>query len=250
MRRLFFGSVALIALGLGTPAAFAAEKALPAYTPPPPPVPVYTWSGCYVGANAGYSWGTSNRTAVFNTVVPNAAGLPITGDFGLNGFIGGFQGGCNWQVGSWVIGFEGDGMATNKSGQAFGQFPFNQSRIHETQERWLATARGRLGWTWWDKTLVYVTGGGAWAKVDGSNWVTGNPIATADFSTHQLSGWTVGVGAEYALGYGWSVKGEYLYVDFGSNNTTVGTRDGTAGDVSTFKLVDHVVRVGMNYKFW
>jgi outer membrane immunogenic protein len=153
-------------------------------------------------------------------------------------------------VGSWVIGFEGDGSATNKSGQAFGQFPFNGQRIHETQERWLATARGRLGWTVWDKTMVYVTGGGAWAKVDGSNWITGNPIATADFSTHQLSGWTVGVGAEYALGYGWSVKGEYLYVDFGSNNTTVGTRDGTAGDVSTFKLVDHVVRAGMNYKFW
>ena len=89
MKKLFLGSVALLALGLGMPAAFAAEKALPAYTPPPPPVPVYTWSGCYVGANAGYSWGTSNRTAVFNTAVPNAAGLPITGDFGLVGFIGG-----------------------------------------------------------------------------------------------------------------------------------------------------------------
>ena len=83
MKKLFLGSVALLALGLGMPAAFAAEKALPAYTPPPPPVPVYTWSGCYVGASAGYSWGTSNRTAVVTTV-PGGAGLPITGDFGLN----------------------------------------------------------------------------------------------------------------------------------------------------------------------
>jgi GTPase len=147
MKKLFLGSVALVALGLGTPTAFAAERAVPApaYTPPPPPVPVYTWSGCYVGASAGYSWGTSNRTAVFNTAVPNAAGLPITGDFGLNGFIGGFQGGCNWQVGSWVIGFEGDGSATNKSGQAFGQFPFNGQRIHEispSQARNLERATG------------------------------------------------------------------------------------------------------------
>jgi hypothetical protein len=29
-------------LSLGTPAAFAADKRVPAYTPPPPPAPVYT----------------------------------------------------------------------------------------------------------------------------------------------------------------------------------------------------------------
>jgi len=78
MKKLFLGSVALVALGLGAPAALAAERPVP-YTPPPPPAPVYTWSGCHVGGTAGGSWGTSNRTAVFNTAVPNAAGLPITG---------------------------------------------------------------------------------------------------------------------------------------------------------------------------
>ena len=227
---------------------------MPVPPPPPPPAPVYTWSGCYVGASAGWTSGTSNRTAVFNTAVPNAAGLPITNDFNLTGFIGGFDVGCNWQVGAWVWGVEGDWSAENKSGQAFGLAPFNTLRIHETQERWLATARGRLGLTnfWWfgPNSLVYVTGGGAWAKVDNSNSLIGNQIATADFGTHQLSGWTVGVGWEYALGYGWSARSEYLYVDFGSNNSAFGTRDGVAGDVSTFKLVDHVFRAGLNYKFW
>src|SRR6516165_7837686 len=56
MKKLSLGSVALVALGLAAPAAFAAERPVP-YTPPPPPVPVYTWTGCYVGANAGNSWG-------------------------------------------------------------------------------------------------------------------------------------------------------------------------------------------------
>jgi opacity protein-like surface antigen len=70
MKRLFFGSVALVALSLGTSAAFAAEKRVPAYTPPPPPpAPVYTWSGCYVGASAGSSTGSSQHFATAGTTV-------------------------------------------------------------------------------------------------------------------------------------------------------------------------------------
>jgi outer membrane immunogenic protein len=193
-------------------------------------------------------WGTSNRTAVFNTAVPNAAGLPITNDFGLSGFIGGFDVGCNWQVGGWVFGVEGDWSATNNSGQAFGIAPFNTLHIHETQERWVATARGRIGWTWWDKTLVYVTGGGAWTKVDNSAWLTTNPIGANVDHTFRLSGWVVGAGLEYALGYGWSARSEYLYEDFG-RNLSVGCINAPQ-DVSTFRLYNHVVRAGLNYKFW
>ena len=126
MKRLFLGSVALVALSLGTSAAFAADRRVPAYTPPPPPVPVYTWSGCYVGASAGSSNGTSQHIAVAGSTFNNPAlgvnnlipaGTNITDRFDLSGFIGGFQGGCNWQAGAWVFGIEGDGSATNKSGQ-------------------------------------------------------------------------------------------------------------------------------------
>jgi outer membrane immunogenic protein len=60
MKKLLLGSVALVALSLGTPAAFAADKRVPAYTPPPPPAPVYTWSGCYVGGSAGTNSGRSD----------------------------------------------------------------------------------------------------------------------------------------------------------------------------------------------
>src|SRR5262249_17562147 len=166
MKTLFLGSVALIALGLGAPAAFAAERALPAYTPPPPPVPVYTWSGCYVGASAGVSTGRTdgtNTTAATQVLAPpgftNLAALaaqPLRGPFDMSGFIGGFQGGCNYQVGQWVFGFEGDGSATNKEGQVFpatpflltttGIIPVSPNSVFQLQERWLATARARLGW--------------------------------------------------------------------------------------------------------
>src|SRR5215813_12594319 len=160
MKKLFLGSVALVALSLGTLAAFAADRAVPAYAPPPPPVPAYTWTGCYIGANAGNSNGRSTHTTTGNslfttqpggvpTLAPFPAGSSIAGDLNLSGFIGGFEGGCNYQVGAWVLGVEVDGQATNKEGQNFetGLVPFDVRRanwISQTQERWLVTARGRL----------------------------------------------------------------------------------------------------------
>jgi outer membrane immunogenic protein len=268
MKKLLLGSVALVALSLGTPAAFAADKRVPAYTPPPPPAPVYTWSGCYVGGSAGTSTGKSQHFATAGSTFSNPAfannqipaGTPITEEFNVSGFIGGFQGGCNWQWGAWVFGIEGDGSATNKSGQGpelplVPLFAGSANWVSETQERWLVTARARLGWTIWDRTMVYVTGGGAWAKIDASEWVfatngTG-PIRTGHQESNTRSGWTVGAGTEYAVGYGWSVKGEFLYVKF-DDYTTFTTGPFAAMSVSPreVKLEDYIWRAGMNYRFW
>jgi outer membrane immunogenic protein len=250
MKQLFLGSVALVALGLGTSAAFAADRGVPAYAPPPPPAPVYTWNGCYVGASAGTSSGNSQHF--------DAAGVPITNGFDLSGFIGGGQLGCNWQWGAWVFGIEGDGSAVNKSGQGFELTPprpANTLWISETQERWFVTARGRLGLTnfWWfgDKTLLYVTGGGAWAKIDASEWLATNTIPTAHQESNTRSGYTVGGGIEYALGYGWSVKSEFLYADFGTFRTFTSPPFGVAGiQPRDVKVQDYIWRAGMNYKFW
>jgi outer membrane immunogenic protein len=169
-----------------------------------------------------------------------------------------------------VLGIEGDGSATNKSGQAgnaitsistsAGVLGFGASNV-ELQERWLVTARGRLGLAgWWgDRTMIYVTGGAAWAKIDSSAWAltsaTG-PISIGYQQSDWRSGWTVGGGLEYAVGYGWSVKGEYLYVDFGDWNTftncpNIGPGCPGAGVYNlNVNLKDHIWRAGMNYKFW
>jgi outer membrane immunogenic protein len=270
MKKLFLGSVALVALGLGTSAAFAAERPVPAYAPPPPPVPVYTWTGCYAGANAGTSTGRSTQTTTAGTIltggglgVPAPAlttvpvGSSIAGDLNLSGFIGGFQGGCNYQFGAWVVGFEGDGMATNKEGQNFevGLVPFlgngRANWVSQTQERWLVTARGKLGMTWWDKSLVYITGGAAWAKIDTSEFLIGNQTGTGHQESNTRTGWTVGAGYEYALGYGWSIKGEYLYVKFDDYTTFTQPPFGGFGlnlAPRTNKLNDNIFRAGMNYK--
>ena len=272
MKKLLLGSVALVALGLGAPGALAADRAVPAYAPPPPPVPVYTWTGCYAGANAGFSTGRSQQTTLGNTLLtggglgvpapalaPVPAGSSIAGDLNLSGFIGGFQGGCNYQFGQWVVGAEVDGMATNKEGQNFetGLVPFavagRANWISQTQERWLVTARGKLGWAVWDKSMVYVTGGGAWAKIDTSEFLIGAQTGTGHQESNTRSGWTVGGGWEYALGYGWSIKGEYLYVKFDDYQTFTSPPFGGQGlniAPRNNKLNDNIFRAGMNYKFW
>ena len=102
MRKALLASVSAIALGC--------SATTPVQAAPPPPT-LMTWTGFYVGANAGYAWGHSD-TSLLHT----AAGPPINliGTFadppGLNsrGFIGGGQAGYNWQAGQWVFGGEVD----------------------------------------------------------------------------------------------------------------------------------------------
>src|SRR5690348_16421350 len=132
MKKLLLGSVALVALGLGTPTAFAADMRV---APAPVAPPAYTWSGCYIGGGGGYSSGRATQytapgtvisgpfgTAAAVGVVPPPAGVNITDQFNLSGFVGTAQLGCNVQWGAWVVGVEGDGSTTNKEGQAFETF--------------------------------------------------------------------------------------------------------------------------------
>ena len=68
------------------------------------------WTGFYLGANLGYSWGpwnTSSSQIIFDT-------LSQTADPKVNGWLGGLQGGYNVQSGTWVYGLEGDIQITGE----------------------------------------------------------------------------------------------------------------------------------------
>jgi outer membrane immunogenic protein len=139
---------------------------------------------------------------------------------------------------------------TNKDGQGFDS-PLNLGFIDQTHERWIATARGRLGYAVTDKWLWYVTGGGAWISAQQSTWLVGVPTTRA-IATQTLGGWTAGLGTEYMLGYGWSIKSEFLYVDVGSKRFFGPGANGTLNPAfvgEDVKIRDYVFKVGMNYKF-
>ena len=104
----------------------------------------------------------------------HSVGTDLTDNYDVDGPVGGAQGGCNYQTGAWVWGVEVDGGWSSASGQAkLGRKrhrAWHQSglAVFTTNERWLATARGRLGWAA-DRWMWYVTGGAAWSGFDVNN---------------------------------------------------------------------------------
>jgi outer membrane immunogenic protein len=282
MKKFLLGTVALAALGMGAPA-IAADMAV---RPAARPVAVTTWSGCYVGGAVGNSWGHSSGYSASATTfgtpgIPVAAGTALSNDFYMSGFTGGFYGGCQVQLGVWVIGAEGDWSLNNKEGQSFavggpsvvtlGGALVPANSIWSAKERWYATARGRLGYAV-DKWLFFVTGGAAWMKIDSAEFclngpttvATGanlapagscaGPLATAVLQTDRRTGWTIGGGVEYALRYNWSIRSEYLYIKIPSYTTfTPGVGNGLlltgAPTNLNTDLNNHILRAGLTYKF-
>jgi outer membrane immunogenic protein len=212
---------------------FAAD--LPAPVPPDGYAPIqnYDWSGFYVGINGGYGSGTSNW-------INNA--LPFeTGSFGVNGGLAGATLGINYQAGQFVFGFEADAdwtMLKGTSGVAYCGV-VTAGALCQTEERWLATFRGRVGYAF-NRFLIFATAGGA----TGSVWTGLVPPSTFDMTNN--FGWTVGGGLEGSITQNWTAKIEYLYVNLGNGFCPVNC--GPAVPI-TVPFSENMVRAGINYKF-
>jgi outer membrane immunogenic protein len=266
---------ALAASGLiGIGAATAAD--LPVKAPPLAPAPAFSWSGCYIGANAGYGWQRNRADLVvpgdpgsqaFYVPTITAGALPTSISFDRSGFIGGGQIGCNYQVQRFVYGIEADFDGAHISGStttttnvppAFLPGVFTAG----STLNWLGTVRGRVGFTPSDRSLVYATGGLAYGATNHTySLAFANPPfndAASSNVTDTKAGYVVGAGIEWAFYQNWSVKAEYLYYNLGrSTDVTVpGGRTLTlvnAGTVrslsNTFSDSGNLVRVGVNYRF-
>src|ERR1700730_10173499 len=139
--------------------ATAAFYGAPALAAPPSP-PMYSWTGCYIGASAGGTWG---NTAIDNNF---AAGFPanhIRTD--PSGFVGGGQIGCDYQNPSnWLIGLQSEFNWTSAHGRhtIFPPFPYVSETL-DVNVNWYASATARLGYVsgpW----LLYGKGGAAWVR--------------------------------------------------------------------------------------
>jgi outer membrane immunogenic protein len=245
------------------------EAPAPVFVPPP-----FTWTGFYIGVNAGGIWPSGSRNAsIFD---PNAgidgafinAGFP--GGLGSQsaGFIGGGQAGYNWQTGAFVLGVETDfdGSTLSKSFNNVGS-PFAATTglggdfitvNGKNSLTWLGTTRGRVGFvaTPDNRLMIYGTGGVAYG---GGN----SQFSAFDNTTHTFwngnpsssrVGWVIGGGVEYAVTNNITVKGEYLYADLGSskfNNIANTTSPIFAGTTVSGKIGWNasIFRAGVNYKF-
>jgi outer membrane immunogenic protein len=223
MKRFLLASTAMLALSGLIGSAHAADLPRQMVTKAPTYVaPYYNWTGFYIGVNGGGGWGTS--------------AWDTTGSFDVSGAMAGGTVGYNWQFGTWVVGLEGDIDWTNIKGStaSAGCFSGNCS----SENTWLGTARGRLGYAF-DRVMPYVTGGAAFGDVQA------NQPGFTGMTNTQL-GWTVGAGVEFAIANNWTAKVEYLHYDLGSFNCGVAC-NGFASDNVSFNA--NVVRGGVNFRF-
>jgi len=275
MKKFLLGTIALSALALGN-SAFAADMAPRMYTKAAPVVaPIYNWSGVYAGIHAGYTFGEGNNIDTSGQIIPgalvqpnvlNVAGGARPGSVGMDrdGFIGGGQIGYNWQSNSpWVWGLEADISYTDiKSNRSVITAPLapgvgTLTNNFSSRMEYFGTVRGRVGYAW-DRTLVYATGGLAYAEVENNAAFFGpspaNPVLQfAGGNRDTKTGYTVGGGIEHAWMGNWTVKAEYLYYDLGATTVAVNviplSGGGGIGYNSRFENDGHIVRAGLNYKF-
>jgi outer membrane immunogenic protein len=202
-----------------------------------------TWSGFYIGANAGYGWGgADNNLAITDGPAPAAChfcSVPIGvggvggNDLGLaqaagsstfnpKGFVGGAQLGYNWQQGSWVYGLEADfqsfdqqetvnstvSLAANSASPAFsGCTACVGYFTNSVKADWLVTIRPRFGYVW-NSALVYGTAGLAisrfsYAQTYSDNIFQSFPLGPGNGGQESASGSTTRVG--------WTVGGGIEY---------------------------------------
>jgi outer membrane immunogenic protein len=264
-----------------TGSAMAADMSPPPAPAPvvkaPPPVYVFSWTGFYVGANAGWARGNFDETTTPNAAILDPAQIPVTASFIASqlsltlhpsGFTGGIQAGFNYQAGAFVAGWEADVEYLGlRSSTAYGPVvpPGAGVLVNGTMNvktDFLATLRGRLGVAF-DRGLFYVTGGGAVSTVhfDTANTIVniavGNGFLNASESRTRL-GWVAGAGFEYAFLPNWTIRAEYLHIDLGTFDTTIPFTGplavappacvGCALNTHSYIRAD-IVRAALNYKF-
>jgi outer membrane immunogenic protein len=193
--KTFGAALVVLSSLIATPilAADLAVKAPPAPTPTAP-----SWTGFYIGVEAGYGWNNNSvnltpndpvSTALLSGMLGPVGEQPVVSSYKLqpNGAVGGIEAGYNWQAGpNWLWGVETDFSFTGLNGSATGTSElgglapvFTQASSVQQNTDWYGTVRGRLGWLATPNLLIFGTGGFAYGRV-------------ADLATYGFNGATTG----------------------------------------------------------
>ena len=252
----------LIAFPIGTHAAGVTSP-----PPLPPGTSWYNWTALYVGGNVGGGWGSTSSNG---TDVGPLGTASSSGSANSSGWLGGGQVGGNFEFAErWVVGIVADGDWAKISGSSSGCSTLatgattgcatNSAHLSD-----FGTARGRFGYAS-GNMLFYGTGGWAWGNSSGTHTTTcvssGCPGASTAFTggtasfSNSLNGWTAGAGIEWGFLRNWTVRLEYLHLEFdnistGFNTTiTTGRRTIPVSTSGSSNSGFDVMRVGLSYLF-
>jgi outer membrane immunogenic protein len=261
MKKLLYVAVLSGAvLAMANSANAADLGARPVYKAPPAvaPMPVFSWTGPYVGLFAGYGWGKANATEPINAATGffyNFGSSPYS--FDADGFFGGGTLGYNWQSGAFVLGLEGEigylglkGSRIDPNGIAIG----TPDTTTTFKSDLYGAVTGRLGVPV-GNVLYYAKGGGAFlnAKATTIDPCIAPPVGCgvgilSMSGDKTMFGWTVGGGVEWAYAANWTAKVEYAYFDFGKLDTT-GFSTFAEHETQSIAVTAHTIKVGLNYRW-
>ena len=268
MRGLLTSGVAVTALLLaGGGSRPSSAASMSAFSPI-----LFNWSGFYMGGTLGGAWGAFDPTSstIFTGVylpAPDVAAVNAAGrqSFKSEGVAVGAEVGYNWETGNLVYGLESDLQSIRLSGHAIAG-PNHYAGIGPTfmiaanaSANWLFTARPRVGFTY-SNWLFYATGGLAVTNLNGAAFAFNDVLGTSEGASlsETKAGYAVGGGIEVGFGDRWSLKADYLYVDFNtvsvdSNNLVAFPTVPAPGPGQPFThsvdLKANIARVGLNYRF-
>ncbi len=242
MKATLLGGAAATLLSVS---AFGADLGLP---PAPPPLPPFSWTGCYGGGQVGGGFGQKDLTDTVGTFA-GFSGF-ASANLNISGYMLGAQIGCDYQFASnWVIGIEGAAAGGNIGGNTAvaqpGAIAGDSATFKETTD-FLTSTTARIGFAW-DHWLLYAKGGGAWAgdRYSAIGAFQGTPYDLEGLETRL--GWTAGGGIEWALWQSWSVKLEYDYYGFGSRSVTfIDPNTGNTGPANIKQNIQ-VIMLGLNF---
>src|SRR3984893_13498920 len=249
LRGILVGVFAGVSAGLPVPA-FAADLAAPP--------PAFTWTGFYLGANAGGVLSPGNPAFQSQGFGSSAFDLPANGGAKV-GFTGGFQAGYNYQIGSLVPGFETDfnylGNCRNgtfAAPPAYAALGIGSYTLSGGCSFYFGTMRGRLGYAF-DHALLYATAGIAYGGNRDPGSVNLNPPAPGNYfaagASHSAgTKYVFGAGLEYAFSDQWFARAEYLYVNLGRIDQFFDNGAGQGYTSSQFNQ-NHIFRMGLDYRF-
>ena len=270
MKTVLMSAIALGAMAVAASAADMPARG-PAVAPAPYVAPAFTWTGFYLGVNAGAAWNGNDNcpgyydytssTGIIGSRV-SAFGPACNSDD--TAFTAGFQGGFNWQMGAVVFGIEGDvNWLGNDNKLGFNGYSYGgnyYSLEASPRSTMLGGLRGRLGWSF-DRALLYMTGGAAFRNSTNGDsvYVYSAPVNGTLLATYSTNsdrnnvGWSLGGGLEWAFTNNVSLKVEYLHTQFDrGNGVYVTSASGYTGKVfrndNSTDSID-VVRFGINYRF-
>jgi outer membrane immunogenic protein len=252
VKKLVLVGLSLITFNIAGSALAADVAVEPVYPSYGVPVPVaYNWTGFYMGANLGGHFprdeiGTTSFGFVGSGVVDASTGTSLS----PNGVIAGLQIGYNWHVGRMFVGLEFDANWLSGSASrslSFGP-PLNpaDAMTNASKAQFLTTVRPRVGVVL-DRWLIYATGGLAVETfiTNDTFTFTGATNLTGIDKRSTRTGETVGLGVEYAVLDSWTLKAEYLYLNYGTFDAIIPSASITVHH----QFVDNVARIGINHRF-